>query len=113
MVKSSSGQSVTSTPATLTIGSVGITITAQPANVTVTAGSTATFKVTASGATSYQWQVSTDGGATWVNSGANGNKTATLSFTAAAAHKGYQFRCVVKSSSGQSVTSNAATLTVE
>ncbi len=106
VVKSSSGQSVTSTPATLTIGSVGVTITAQPANVTVTAGSTATFKVTASGATSYQWQVSTDGGATWVNSGANGNKTATLSFTAAAAHKGYMFRCVVKSGSGQSVTSN-------
>ena len=113
VVKSSSGQSVTSNAATLTVGSAGgPTITGQPANVSVTAGSTVTFKVTATGATSYQWQASTDGGKTWKNSGASGNKTATLSFTAAAAHNGYRFRCVVKGSGGQSVTSNAATLTI-
>ena len=69
--------------------------------------------MTATGAASYQWQASTDGGKTWVNSGANGNETATLSFTAAAAHNGYKFRCVVRSSTGQTVTSNAAVLTMK
>ncbi len=87
-------------------------ITTQPTNKAVNAGSAATFKVVATGATSYQWQVSTDNGKTWVNSGANGNKTATLSFTAAQAHNNYQFRCVVSGSSSQSVTSSAATLTI-
>ena len=86
----------------------------QPANVTVAAGSIVTFKVVATGATAYQWQASTDGGKTWVNSGANGNKTATLSFTAsAAAHNGYRFQRVVTGSVGESIESNAAKLTVK
>ncbi len=38
-------------------------ITAQPTDQSVTAGSTATFSVTARNATGYQWQRSTDGGA--------------------------------------------------
>ncbi len=105
------GITVTSAAAKLTVSGSGPTITTQPTNVTVTAGSTATFKVVASGATSYQWQVSTNGGATWVNSGAPGNKTATLSFTAAAAHNGYRFRCVV-TGSGTPVVSGSAKLTV-
>ena len=113
IVKSSSGQSVTSNPATLTVTAAGPTITTQPASTSVTAGNTAAFTVAATGATGYQWQVSTNGGASWVNSGAKGNKTATLSFTAAVAHNGYRFRCVVTGSGGQSVTSNAAVLTVK
>ena len=113
VVKSSSGQSVTSNAAKLTVSNSGsLTITAQPTNVTAEVGKVVTFKVTATGASSYQWQASTDGGKTWVNSGAGGNRTATLSFTVAAAHNGYMFRCVVKSSSGQSVTSSAAKLTI-
>ncbi len=112
VVTGTSGQTVTSNAATLMINGSAPTITTQPANKAVNAGSAATFKVVATGATSYQWQVSTDNGKTWVNSGANGNKTATLSFTAAQAHNNYQFRCVVSGSSGQSVTSSAATLTI-
>jgi hypothetical protein len=42
---------------------------------------------------------------------ADGNKTATLSFTAAAAHNGYQFRCIVKGG-GKTVVSKAVKLTV-
>ncbi len=115
VVKNSSGQSAISSAAKLTVSSSsgGLTITTQPSGVTVTAGATATFRVAATGAASYQWQASTDGGKTWKNSGANGNKTATLSFTAAAAHNNYQFRCVVKNSSGQSMVTNSATLTVK
>ena len=88
-----------------------LSITTQPMNVTAAVGGAATFKVVASGAEAYQWQVSTNGGATWVNSGANGNRTATLSFTAAAAHNNYQFRCVM-TGSGKTVTSESAELTV-
>ncbi len=86
-------------------------ITSHPQNATVAVGGKATFKVTAVNASTYQWQASTDGGKTWTNSGANGNKTATLSFTATAAHNNYQFRCVV-TGGGKSATSKAAKLTV-
>ena len=102
---------MTSSAAKLTIGNAGPTITMQPVNVTAAVGGAATFKVVASGAEAYQWQVSTNGGTTWVNSGANGNRTATLSFTAAAAHNNYQFRCVV-TGGGKTVTSESAKLTV-
>ena len=45
---------------------VAPTITAQPANQTITENSNATFSVAASGVgLSYQWQNSTDAGATW------------------------------------------------
>ena len=107
------GSSIATNSAKLTVGSsADLTITGQPANVSVAAGSKATFTVTATGAVSYQWQVSTDGGNTWKNSGASGNKTATLRFTASAAHNGYLFRCAVKGSGDQIVTSGAAKLTV-
>jgi hypothetical protein len=47
--------SVTSLDRTLTISSVGIT--AQPQNQTVCSNTNATFSITASGVTAYQWQV--------------------------------------------------------
>ena len=46
----------------------GPSITAQPNDVTVCVGSAVAFNVTASGVgVTYQWQVSTDGGATYTN----------------------------------------------
>lgn len=44
-------------------------ITSQPSNATVTEPATANFSITATGATSYQWQVNTGGGGT-VSAGA-------------------------------------------
>jgi sugar lactone lactonase YvrE len=79
-------------------------ITAQPAAATVNAGSTATFKVTATGATGYQWK-------------RNGQDIAgatagsyTLS-PAASANNGDSYTVVV-SNAGGSVTSDAAALRV-
>lgn len=65
---------INSNSATLTVNSPAA-ISAQPADVTVCEGTTASFSVTASGTSlSYQWQVSNDGGNTWSNiSGANSN----------------------------------------
>jgi hypothetical protein len=90
---------------------VSPSITAQPSNLTVTAGQTGTFSVTATGtpAPSYQWQRSNDGGTNWSPIGTNSS-----SYTTAAAgvtDNGAQFRAIVSNTAG-SVTSASATLTV-
>ncbi len=87
-------------------------ITSQPANASVCVGTTASFSVTAVGGAplGYQWQVSTDGGATWTN--VTGATAATYSFTAVAGDNGKRFRANVTSACPQVATSNAATLTI-
>lgn len=88
----------------------GPSISAQPQSQPVCAGTPATFSVTASGALSYQWQQSTDGGASFSNIGS----ATSSSYTTAAvttAMNNYQYRVIV---TGQCnvTTSSAATLTV-
>ncbi|MBR4342360.1 MAG: leucine-rich repeat domain-containing protein [Lachnospiraceae bacterium] len=114
VVTDKNGNSVTSDAATLTISvSTDTKITSQPEDVTTAAGTTVTFKITASGTgLKYQWQTSKDGGSTWVNSGMTGYNTNTLTVSAIADRNGYKFRCVVTDKSGGSVTSDAATLTI-
>ena len=85
-------------------------ITAQPTDQSAVAGTSATFSVTATNASGYQWQRSSDGGATFADvAGA----TATSHTTAATtpADNAAQFRVVV-SGAANSVTSSAARLTV-
>ncbi|HEX9208582.1 MAG TPA: immunoglobulin domain-containing protein [Steroidobacteraceae bacterium] len=82
------------------------TISAQPTNVTADAGLTATFSVTATGtpAPTYQWRKDGDS--------INGATSASYTTPATtAADDGAQYTVVVTNSAG-SVTSNAATLTV-
>ena len=108
VVVSNSAGSVTSSAATLTVNPAPVapSITTQPANQTVTAGQTATFSVTATGTAplSYQWQK--NGAAI---SGATSASYTTPATTAS--DNGAQFTVTVSNSVG-SVTSNAATLTV-
>ena len=93
------------------------TINVQPQDEEVQAGSTAEFSVTASAGEgeqlTYQWQQkATDTGSEWEDI----FYATTASYTIAATTtdmSGYQYRCVVKSASGVSVTSAAATLIVE
>ena len=98
-------------------------ITTQPSNAvyTTTTGGPPypTFTVVANGTPTptYQWQVSTDSGATWGNidgsnplNGYNGVTTPTL--TISQVFNGYQYRVMVTNIAG-AVTSNAATLTVQ
>ena len=106
-VSNSSGV-VTSNAATLTVttGPVSPSITTQPANQTVTVGKIATFSVVAAGTAplSYQWQ----------KNGSPISGATQASYTTPAttsADNGTQFVVVVSNSVG-SVTSNAATLTV-
>ena len=99
---------MTSNPATLTVNAAAVapTITTQPASQTVTAGQTASFSVAATGTApiSYQWM---KGGAPIA--GATSSSYTTPATTTA--DTGSQFSITVSNSAG-SVTSNAATLTV-
>jgi hypothetical protein len=92
-------------------GPVSPSITTQPASLTVAAGQTATFSVTATGTAplSYQWQESTDAGTTWSAVGTNSPSYTTAATTVA--DSGEEFQVVVTNSVG-SVTSASATLTV-
>src|SRR5215471_6261238 len=88
-----------------------LTITASPANLTVTSGQSASFSSAATGspAPTVQWQVSTNGGATFVDM--PGATSTTLTFTADMSQNGNLYRAVFTNASG-SVTSGTAMLTV-
>lgn len=77
-------------------------------------GADASFSVSAyisSGTLTYQWEVSEDSGATWAN--VSGGEAATLSLEGMqTADSGRQYRAIVSAAGADSVTSNAATLTV-
>ena len=86
-------------------------ITEQPTDVTVTAGKTATFRVTATGATKYQWYYRTSSTASWT-AVANNGTSATYNLTTKARHNGYEYRCKVTNANG-SVYTKIVKLTVE
>ncbi|MXO04976.1 MBG domain-containing protein [Flavobacterium sp. HBTb2-11-1] len=90
------------------------TITSHPTSKTICPSDNTSFSITASNATSYQWQVNTGSGFTNISNTApySGVTINTLSITGATSSmNGYQYRCVATNLSG-SVNSNAATLTV-
>ena len=106
MVVKNTGGTVTSAAATLTVNAVAPRITTSPTNHTVTAGQTATFTVVATGTAplSYQWQ----------KNGVNISGATAASYTTPAtttSESGSRFAVVVKNTGG-TVTSAAATLTV-
>ena len=114
-VVTNSVSSVTSNPATLTVNAAPAApvFTLQPANTTVTVPATATLTVAASGnpTPTYQWMQEAPGGSSFTAiSGATSASYTTVATTAA--NDGTKYECVAANSSG-SVTSNAATLTVQ
>lgn len=85
----------------------GPSISTQPSNESAPVGSPVTFSVVASGSgtVSYQWQVSSDGGATWtdVTDGGfyAGAGTSTLSVSSvSSAMNGLRYRCATTDSTG-------------
>jgi len=113
-VVTNEGGTVTSEAATLTIApaAAGPVITGQPADVRIPQPNvTVEFTVTATGeGLTYQWEYKDAGGAwtTW----ADKTKSA-LSFNAIATRNERQVRCIVTDGSGNTVTSQAATLYIE
>ena len=101
---------VTSNAALLTVN-VAPSVTTNPTNQTVCAGSTTTFTAAASGSPTptVQWQVSTNGGGSF--SDIAGATSTTLSFTATAGQNNNQYRAVFTNTCSTATTS-AATLTV-
>jgi VCBS repeat-containing protein len=88
-----------------------LSVISSPSSMTVTSGQTASFSAAATGtpAPTVQWQVSSDGGATFTD--IPGATSTTLTFAVDMSQNGNLYRAVFTNASG-SVTSSAATLTV-
>jgi hypothetical protein len=88
----------------------GPTINTQPSPQTICAGSNASFSVAATGALSYQWQLSTDGGTNFTNiTGANSSAYTINGVTAGMNNNRYR---VIVIGQCNTTTSNAVILTV-
>ncbi|MCC8029725.1 MAG: immunoglobulin domain-containing protein [Lachnospiraceae bacterium] len=108
-----SADAVTGTIAITAAGVEELAIITQPADYTGTVGDTAVFEVEATGSgLTYQWQYSSNGGTNWHDSGMTGADTAAVSVPVTSARDGQQYRCVVTDGNGDSVTSDAATLSL-
>ena len=106
--------SITSNFAVLTVLRV-ITIQTHPQSQAVIEGGTATFNIGASitsDVISYQWQKSVDNAVSWSNINGANSSTYTTPATTYPTTPNEQFRCVLSNTAATSVTSNAATLTV-
>jgi hypothetical protein len=89
-----------------------VTITGQPSATQACVNNNASFSITATGTiTSYQWQVSTNGGGSWTNINGATNTTLLLNGVTAAMTNN-QYRCVVTGVLPPVVISNAVLLTV-
>ena len=107
--------SATSNDATLTVASSApvLTITPQPADTSVVAGTQASFTVggtCSSGNLGIGWQRSNDAGATWVTIASA--VAATYSLATVIGDNGAQFRALLDCSGQSGAPSNAARLTV-
>ncbi len=110
VVSNGSGNSVTSSPAILTV--TGLAIVTQPQSRTEDYGATAAFGVTAAGAPpfSYQWRKN---GAALTNGGnVSGATTNALALTSVSWLDAGAYSVVVSNGLGNSITSVVATLTV-
>lgn len=89
------------------------TITLQPTNQNRSIPNPATFSVNSSNANTYQWQVSTDSGATWnnVTGGTGATTDAYTTNTTSAPMNNNHYRCILTNTCG-TTTSNAAVLTL-
>ena len=110
IVSDSTGASVTSKEVTMTIGEK-LAITKQPENYVGVEGSTATFKVEASGTgLKYQWQWCHEN--EWLDSTQEGSQTSTISVVLNSNRDGRKYRCIVSGKTGASVTSKEVTMTI-
>jgi hypothetical protein len=94
-------------------------VVAQPVSLSVKhpSGGTFGFEALLGSSTTFQWQVSTDEGATWSNTtdGAtySGSQTASLQIlSSTTGMNGYQYRCLVSNSYGKTVATAGGTLNV-
>ena len=115
IVYSSTGDILVSNSAKLTVTSAPkLSITGQPKDYIGDVGDTANFSVVASGEDlTYQWQycpaTAVDD---WRDSSLSGCKTSTLSVQLTPTRDGQKYRCIVKDSSGNTVTSSVVSIAI-
>ncbi|MBR0353785.1 MAG: leucine-rich repeat protein [Oscillospiraceae bacterium] len=108
---SNAGGYVYTEAATLTVEAIPKPeITKQPKDFTASTGTDAYFRVTATGAESYQWYYRTSASGSWSKCSASGATGPALTVKAEDRRSGYQYRCKVSNAGGY-VYSEAATLT--
>ena len=113
IVTDSKGNSVTSEIASISILQPTLAIVTQPSDQSMAVGENAVFKVVASGdGLTYQWQYQQAGKSYWYDSGMTGSDTDTLTVPVTAKRDGQSYRCVITDADGNTVISEAATLTV-
>ena len=116
VLTSGTGKTVNTSAATLTVAN-GPVITEQPKDASGAAGTNVTFHVAATNAETYQWQVSTNNGTSWINASSKyykGVTTDTITVPVKDSRDGFLFRCVVTGSNPELFTnSDSAKLTVE
>jgi len=101
----------TSNAAILTVNTLPA-INNQPAAATACEGSNTSFSITATGTgITYQWQVSTDGGANWSNIGGATSATYNITGTTTGMNNN-RYRCIVSGTCTPAATSSAVILTV-
>jgi|GEM_PF-1136573 len=109
-VVSGAGGDATSSEVTLTVNT-GPVVTTNPSNVSKCAGLDAVFNVSGNRINTYQWQRSTNGGASW--SDISGETGSSLTLTGVSAGMdNYRYRAKVYGTCSPSDTSASATLTV-
>lgn len=82
-----------------------------PTSVAQCAGTGTIISIAAADVLAYQWQQSTDGGATWANASGQ-NTTAASMTTAPSATAGTRYRCIVVNANGQTVSNSTDGLTI-
>ncbi|WP_439151051.1 hypothetical protein [Winogradskyella sp.] len=96
-------------PYSVSVTTVATIINSQPNDVSAVVGGSAFFTVVSHNASSYQWQVSTDGGTSWSNIGTD-NSALTIT-NVQLTDDGNLYQVIITNACG-TTTSNAATLTV-
>ena len=91
----------------------GLAIVSQPVSVNAAKGTMTEFKVQATGdGLTYQWEYCNASSNKWRTSSMEGNQTDTIKVEAGSWRNGQKYRCVIKDVEGNTLTSDAATLTV-
>ena len=108
VVTGKDGKKVESAAATLTVAE----ITEQPKNVCGLVNNSVKFsvKLSATSDIKYEWQYRKSATANWTATTMTGYNTKTLTVDVTAARSGYEYRCKITDSSGNSILSESGTL---
>lgn len=116
VVTDAEGNSVTSDGATVIIDTLvnELMIMAQPQSKRVEVGEETKITVGATGqGLKYCWELSRDGGTTWLSSTVDGSTSSVITFTATENYHGRMYRCVITDEKGNKVISNGATVLID